>query len=66
MGNYYEVDQQMLSKAKLPSPVVEFLYFADMWVVALQEMWMETKLLKKLLNDLCTKVDAAGFTFLNE
>ncbi len=67
MGNYYEVDQQMLSKAKLlPSPVVEFFTFADMWVVALQEMWMETKTVEEALNDLCTKVDAAGFTFLNE
>jgi len=29
-------------------------------------MWMETKTVEEALNDLCAKVDAAGFTFLSE
>ncbi|MBN2395067.1 MAG: extracellular solute-binding protein [Candidatus Atribacteria bacterium] len=67
MGNYYEVDQQMLSKAKLlPSQFAEVFTFADMWVVALQEMWMGTKTVEDALNDLAKQADAAGFTFLGQ
>ncbi len=67
MGNYYQVDQQMLSKARLlPSQFAEVFTFADMWVVALQEMLMGTKTVEKALNDLAKQADAANFTFMSE
>jgi ABC-type glycerol-3-phosphate transport system substrate-binding protein len=66
MGNYYEVDQQMLEKAEILSPkITEYFTYADMWVVALQEMWMGSKTVEEALNDLCKKADAANFSFLD-
>ena len=61
MGNYYEIDNKMLEKAKIFLTLnKEFFTFCDMWVVALQEMWMG-KDVQKALDDLAKKVDAAHF-----
>ena len=67
MANYLEIDEQMLAKAEiLPTKIAECFTFCDMWVVALQEMWMGNKTVEESLNDLTKKADAAHFTFLAE
>ena len=59
MGNYREVDTQMLESAQvLESPNPQIIAFLDMWSVAVQEIWMGKKTTKQALDDLCKEVDA--------
>jgi len=60
MSNYQEIDSKMLAKAKvLPTIQPHYFTLADMWVVALQEMYTGQKTVKESLDNLAKKVDAA-------